>query len=311
MMSYSLTSLSLRPSPSSAITGTSSGLRPAVSSLRGTWSAVCGVSASRSFCMAESPGPTPPYARWDGRDRPTERKTYSKTGKRNVRRQAEPDEFPWNRRVDIVEGKGVPASLGHQRLQFALAAVVRSQNAPAVLKIDKNLAEKQKTTRARKNGGTPTANHGVTASEEGEGNEEDKTAQNKSKNENIGGDTYYPGNFAVLSSFRDVDRRKAMEFHFKIFDDLRLKAAEFPFQDFRRPSRRGRAMTTNDESDSKDDDDTDKSAQSKPKNENVGGRPHYSSGLSSLGDADKVRALCSEGLDVQCFRRSLVTRWSR
>lgn len=51
MMSYSLTSLSLRPSPSSAITGTSSGLRPAVSSLRGTWSAVCGVSASRSFCM--------------------------------------------------------------------------------------------------------------------------------------------------------------------------------------------------------------------------------------------------------------------
>ncbi|KAK1063135.1 hypothetical protein LTR74_009707 [Friedmanniomyces endolithicus] len=175
---------------------------------------------------AESPGPTPQYARWDGPDRPTERKTYLKTGKRNVRQQAERDEFPWNRRVDIVEGKGVPASLGHQRLQFALAAVVRSQNAPAVLKIDKNLAEKQKTTRARKNGGTPTANHGVTASEESEGNEEDKTAQNKSKNENIGGDTYYPGSSAVLSTFRDVDRRKAMEFHFKIFDDLRLKAAE-------------------------------------------------------------------------------------
>ncbi|TKA40636.1 hypothetical protein B0A54_09097 [Friedmanniomyces endolithicus] len=155
---------------------------------------------------------------------------------------------------------GVPASLGHQRLQSALAAVVCSHNAPIVLKIDKNLAEKQKTTRARKNGGTPTANHGVTASEESEGNEEDKTAQNKSKNENIGGDTYYPGNIAVLSSFRDVDRRKAMEFHFKIFDDLRLKAAVFPFQDFGRSSRRGRATTTNDESDGNEDDNTQKSA---------------------------------------------------
>ncbi|KAK1824901.1 hypothetical protein LTR12_000696 [Friedmanniomyces endolithicus] len=186
--------------------------------------------------MAESPGPTPPYARWDGRDPPTERKTYSKTGKRNVRRQAEPDEFLWNPRVDIVERKGVPASLGHQRLQSALAAVVRSHNAPIFFKIDKGLAEKQKTTRVRKNSGTPTANHGVTASEESEGNEEEKTAQNKSKNENIGGDTYYPGSFAVLSSLRDVDRRKAMEFHFKIFDDLRLKAAEFPSQDLRQSS---------------------------------------------------------------------------
>ncbi|KAK0269600.1 hypothetical protein LTR35_014713 [Friedmanniomyces endolithicus] len=92
-----------------------------------------------------------------------------------------------------------------------------------MLKIDKELAEKQRASRVGvgKNGGTPTANHGVTASEESEGNEEDKTAQNKSKNENIGGDTYYPGNFAVLSSFRDMDRRKAVV---------------FPFQDFGRSS---------------------------------------------------------------------------
>ncbi|KAK1074961.1 hypothetical protein LTR74_000806 [Friedmanniomyces endolithicus] len=103
--------------------------------------------------------------------------------------------------------------------------------APIMLKIDKELAEKQKTSRVGKNGGIPTANHSVTASEESEGNEEDKTAQNKSENENIGGDTYYPRSSAVLSSIRDVDRRKAMEFHFKSFDDLRLKATEFPFQD--------------------------------------------------------------------------------
>ncbi|KAK1032688.1 hypothetical protein LTS16_016948, partial [Friedmanniomyces endolithicus] len=128
--------------------------------------------------QAESLG-TPPLD--VARDRSPERKTCSKTGKREVRRQVEPDESPWNRRIGCVKQKGVPASLGHQRLQSARAAVVRSHNAPIILEIDKGLgefAEKQKTTRVRKNGGAPTASH-------------------------------------VSSSFRDVDRRKAMEFHFK------------------------------------------------------------------------------------------------
>ncbi|KAK0913491.1 hypothetical protein LTR02_002339 [Friedmanniomyces endolithicus] len=170
---------------------------------------------------AQTSGPTPPYA---VRDRPTERKTYSKAGKR---KQAEPDEFPWNRPIDFVREKDVPAHLRWDISEYDphvldAMAVVRSHNAPIILNIDKELAEKQKTTRVRKNGGTPTANHGVTASEESEGNEEDKGAQNKSKNENTGGETYYSGNFAF---FRDADRLKAAEFHFKFPEDL-LDAAE-------------------------------------------------------------------------------------
>ncbi|KAK0948530.1 hypothetical protein LTR29_000162 [Friedmanniomyces endolithicus] len=170
---------------------------------------------------AQTLGPTPPY---DVRDRPAERKTYSKAGKR---KQAEPDEFPWNRQIDFVREKDVPAHLRWDIRDYNphildAMAVVRSHNAPIIHKIDKELAEKQKTTRVRKNGGTPTANHGVTASEESEGNEEDKGAQSKAKNENIGGETYHSGNFAF---YRDVDRRKAMEFQFKFPEDL-LDAAE-------------------------------------------------------------------------------------
>ncbi|KAK0257619.1 hypothetical protein LTS09_007667 [Friedmanniomyces endolithicus] len=170
---------------------------------------------------AQTLGPTPPY---DVRDRPAERKTYSKAGKR---KQAEPDEFPWNRQIDFVREKDVPAHLRWDIRDYNphildAMAVVRSHNAPIIHKIDKELAEKQKTTRVRKNGGTPTANHGVTASEESEGNEEDKGAQSKAKNENIGGETYHSGNFAF---YRDVDRRKAMKFQFKFPEDL-LDAAE-------------------------------------------------------------------------------------
>ena len=46
--------------------------------------------------------PTPPYSL---RERPEQRKTVSKAGRGKTRRQAEADEFPWNRQLDFLKAR--------------------------------------------------------------------------------------------------------------------------------------------------------------------------------------------------------------
>ncbi|TKA77257.1 hypothetical protein B0A55_06137 [Friedmanniomyces simplex] len=178
---------------------------------------------------AQSPGPTPPYP---VRDRPAERKKFNKTGKRNVRKQAEAEEFPWHRELDFMALKHVLPLHRWNTNEYdpnildAMAAV-RVQNGPIILKIDQELADKQKNSRNRKKGVSDTPNRGSTMGEDTGDNDSDeedagKGTLTKRKNENIGGDPYYSGNFSFV---KEADRLKALEFGFKTPDDL-LDAAE-------------------------------------------------------------------------------------
>ncbi|KAK4547982.1 hypothetical protein LTR36_010702 [Oleoguttula mirabilis] len=190
------------------------------------------------------PPPTPPY---DVRDRPIPRKEFNKTGKRNMRKQAEALDFPWQRKLDFPKARDEAKwdDSGYDRDILDAMTAVRQKNMPIITKLDDELAEKQRMQRAaaalalklKCDGDTLTSVAGnqrnkkkrplpaqlhdeqssdmeKAQSQQPEGGDKKET---KRKSENIGGDPYYSGNFSFAS---EEDRQKALALQRKTPDDI-------------------------------------------------------------------------------------------
>lgn len=92
------------------------------------------------------PPPTPPYPL---RERPMPRKEFNKTGKKNMRKQAEALEFPWHRKMDFYKARADAKWDDSQYDKEVLddMAAVRERNLPIITRLDEELAEKQRKQR--------------------------------------------------------------------------------------------------------------------------------------------------------------------
>ncbi|KAI7512494.1 hypothetical protein KC347_g2360 [Hortaea werneckii] len=164
------------------------------------------------------PPPTPPYPL---RERPMPRKEFNKTGKKNMRKQAEALEFPWHRKMDFYKARADAKWDDSQYDKVVLdnMAAVRERNLPIITRLDEELAEKQRNQRnKRKKGQAANDPDGSDDGKKPEG-EEQKTAR---KNANIGGDPYYSGNYSFAT---EGDRQKALALQRKTPDEI-IEAAE-------------------------------------------------------------------------------------
>jgi hypothetical protein len=90
--------------------------------------------------------PTPPYP---ARDRPDQRKTVGKAGRSKTRRQAEADEFPWNRQLDFIAGRVASKSQDswddsvYDADMLAEMARTRLRNEPVVAVLEDEITAKQ------------------------------------------------------------------------------------------------------------------------------------------------------------------------
>lgn len=92
--------------------------------------------------------PTPPYP---ARARPDLRKTVGKVSRGKTRRQAEADEFPWNRQLDFIQARIASKSKDtwddsvYDAKMVAEMARTRVRNEPIVAELEKDISEKQST----------------------------------------------------------------------------------------------------------------------------------------------------------------------
>ncbi|KAI6790163.1 hypothetical protein KC350_g18064, partial [Hortaea werneckii] len=100
------------------------------------------------------PPPTPPYPL---RERPMPRKEFNKTGKKNMRKQAEALEFPWHRKMDFYKARADAKWDDSQYDKDVLddMAAVRERNLPIITRLDEELAEKQRNQRNKRKKGQP------------------------------------------------------------------------------------------------------------------------------------------------------------
>lgn len=90
--------------------------------------------------------PTPPYPT---RDRPDQRKTVGKAGRGKTRRQAEADEFPWNRQLDFIAARDALQVKDTWDMSVYDAAMLaemtetRRRNGPVVTVLEDEITAKQ------------------------------------------------------------------------------------------------------------------------------------------------------------------------
>jgi hypothetical protein len=90
--------------------------------------------------------PTPPYPL---RERPDQRKTVGKAGRGKTRRQAEADEFPWNRNLDFLAARAALQSEDswdlsvYDKTMLEEMARTRVRNEPVVLVLEEEITAKQ------------------------------------------------------------------------------------------------------------------------------------------------------------------------
>lgn len=172
--------------------------------------------------------PVPPYP---VRTRPDTRRTVGKAGRGKIRRQAEADEFPWNRELDFVQAKNDAKENDpwdysvYDRNMLAAMARTRVRNEPVVDVLEKEISEKQSRYNlvksaldrkfdhllemSRKNGKMKAApkvdasSEDETAVDEAAGDEagpSTKGGRKKSRSgAETGNDPYHSGNFAFAS----------------------------------------------------------------------------------------------------------------
>jgi len=89
------------------------------------------------------PPSTPPY---EQRERPADKIRITKAGKRNLRRMAEPEEYPWHRNIDFRKAREEADwdDSGYDQAVLDSMAATREQNRPYVQEQDDNLSEKQR-----------------------------------------------------------------------------------------------------------------------------------------------------------------------
>ena len=92
------------------------------------------------------PPPTPPY---ETRLKPTERSAGNKSGRRNQRRQAEAETFPWNRELDFKAARANAAwdESIYDRATLEGMEATRVKNEPIIGMIDNEETERQRTYR--------------------------------------------------------------------------------------------------------------------------------------------------------------------
>lgn len=92
------------------------------------------------------PPPTPPYP---NRERPIPRKEFNKSGKKNMRKQAEAEDFPWHRKLDFYKERGEAKwdDSGYDPAVLDAMAAVREKNMPIITRLDEELSEKQRKQR--------------------------------------------------------------------------------------------------------------------------------------------------------------------
>ncbi|KAK4552789.1 hypothetical protein LTR86_010123 [Recurvomyces mirabilis] len=170
------------------------------------------------------PAPVPPYSRCErpGKSEPRYGGA-TKTGKRGARKQAEAEEFPWHRALDFVKERDDATwdESKYDKTIMEQMSIVRRLNVPVIIAIDDELAEKQKLSRNKKkaagSGRVPSPKD-ETPSGDVE-MEEPGDKGSKRKNENIGGDPYYSGNFSFAT---EEDAKKAFDTNpkYKTPDDI-------------------------------------------------------------------------------------------
>lgn len=111
-----------------------------------------------------SPAPplTPPYPE---RKRPTERRSVNKSGRRNVRRQAEAETFPWARDLDFKKAKAEATwdDNCYDPVTFKNMAEIRKRNEPIIDRLDQEVAEKQRKSFEAPFGTHPSSNKATLA----------------------------------------------------------------------------------------------------------------------------------------------------
>ncbi|KAK5136326.1 hypothetical protein LTR08_003699 [Meristemomyces frigidus] len=166
--------------------------------------------------------PTPPY---QVRQRPAARKEFNKTGGRNMRKQAEALEYPWQRRLDFQKAKTEATwdESNYDKGVMDTMDAVRERNMPVVKRLDEALAEKQRQQRARKKqrGMSPALDESSDIEQAVAQQPEDVDGK-AAKQENIGGDPNYSGNLSFAS---EIDRVKALALGHKTPDEI-IDAAE-------------------------------------------------------------------------------------
>lgn len=153
----------------------------------------------------------PPYAKIE---KPMPRPELNKTGKKNMRRQAECDEFPWHRQgIDFMKARAEATwdISGYDQNILNAMAEVRKKNLPVIAKLDEELAEKQRKQRANRALKKKGLSAETESSEMEDGRPRSRTGP-KGNKENVGGDPYYGGQFSFAS---DADQAKALALHCK------------------------------------------------------------------------------------------------
>lgn len=193
-----------------------------------------------------SPPPPPPTPPYPVRSRPMPRKEFNKSGRKNMRKQAEALEFPWQRKMDFNKARAESKwdDSGYDTGVLDDMAMVREKNMPVITKLDDDLAEKQRKQRIapqtktfrglenimltaltgnqrnkRKKGQTGDDEDGSDDESKKPEGEEQKTAR---KNANIGGDPYYSGNYSFAT---EADLAKALALQRRTPDEI-IEAAQ-------------------------------------------------------------------------------------
>jgi len=153
----------------------------------------------------------PPYVKTE---KPVSRPEVNKTGKKNMRRQAECDEFPWHRQgINFVRARAEATwdISGYDQKILNAMAEVRKKNLPVIAKLDEELAEKQRKQRANRALKKKGLSAETESSEMEDGRPRSRTGP-KGNKENVGGDPYYGGQFSFTSS---DSQAKALALHCK------------------------------------------------------------------------------------------------
>ena len=94
----------------------------------------------------EPPAPPPPTPPYEKRQKPTERKAVTKSGRRNMRRQAEAEIFPWNRTLDFKAARTNATwdDSIYDKSTLTEMAATRARNEPVIERIDGEENERQR-----------------------------------------------------------------------------------------------------------------------------------------------------------------------
>lgn len=100
--------------------------------------------------MISSPPPAAPLPPYPTRQRPEDRRTLAKSGRAKMRRQAEAEEYPWNRQLDFLQARNAsrdPKTWDdsiYPAATLANMAETRRRNELIYDRLEEHISEKQR-----------------------------------------------------------------------------------------------------------------------------------------------------------------------